>query len=188
MTKLLAVDLRRSVPTPEASPKITPLLDEIDLNSGQSEAHRWKPIYVTLIDDRDSVPGLADLIVTVPFLMASSRLVELLRSFDCNCEYLPLITEYRGKQSEGEYFALNSLHVVRDAVDLGQSKIGRYLEKFALAREVDELVLKAGATGDAPLSYLHEVLSFAVSEQVATAIAKAGLVGVKLLNPEEFRS
>ena len=146
MTKLLTIDLRSSVPGPIATPLMTDRLYETHLNAGQTRAHQWEPVHVKLEDDRESPPGLTDIMRTVPFRMVSKRLRDLLRSFDCACEFLPLVVHYNGKAMADEYFALNVLHVVPDALDMKQSVVGRYIDEANMARNVQKLVLKEEVT------------------------------------------
>ena len=166
---------------------MTELLRHVHLNEGHVEAARWEPGHVTLKDDQERPPGLTDFAITVPFLMASLRFVDLLRSFQCKCEYLPLVAHYRGREIEGEFFALNSLYVVSDALDLKRSKFGFYDEELCLAEDVRSLTLNEAALGDEPLSYLREISTFAVNGSLAQAIDDAALIGIKLVKPEEFR-
>jgi len=167
---------------------MTRLLLDTQLNFGRSEIQRWEPVHVVVEDDRDSPKGLTDLMSTVPFLMVSRRFADLLRSFDCECEYLPLVVHYHGKTTEGEYFALNALRIFGKVIDRRQSKIGLYHEEFGLARDIEKLVLSEKELDDAPLSFLEEIGHFAVNEKLARAIEDADLVGIKLLKPEEFSS
>jgi hypothetical protein len=186
MTKLLEVDLRRSVPYPEAKFDHSEVPTGIPLNIGQSQVHRWKPANVMLEDSRETPPGLVDYIFTVPFKMASLRLMMLLRSFDCECEYLPLIVHRQGQRLEGQYFALNALRVVDDALDIEHSRIGYYDEECSKAEDVRALTLNEAAIGNAPLSFLSEIGRFALNERLAQAVIDADLVGIKLLEPEKF--
>jgi hypothetical protein len=188
MTKLIEVDFGRSVPFPEEAFDPSEVPTGIPLNSGHSEMHRWKAVSVMLSDSRERPAGLVDYIFTVPFKMVSLRFVNLLRSFHCECEYLPLIVRYHDQRLEGEYFALNALRVVDAAIDIEKSSIGRYYEEIRQARDVSKLVLDEATLGDAPLSFLNEIGRFAVSEKLAEAIADAGLIGVKLIAPEAFTS
>jgi len=188
MTKLLEVDFSKHVPFPEEAFDPGEVPTGIPLNSGQPEAHRWKAVNVMLTDSRERPAGLIDYIFTVPFKMVSRRFVELLRSFNCDCEYLPLIVHYHGQRLEGEYFALNALRVVDTAINVERSLIDRYYEEIRQARGVSKLVLNESALGDASLSFLNEIGRFAVNEALARAIVDAGLVGPKLVKPEEFSS
>lgn len=188
MTKLLMLDMQSSVPHPYASPVMVDLLDQIHLNSGYVVADRWEPISVTVIDDPEAVSGLTDWMLTVPFLIASWRFADILRSLNSDCEYLPLVVRYHNQTLEGEYFALNALHVVHEAIDLEQSKIGYYDAEFHFAEDIEKLVLKPESLGNAPLCYLSEISHYAVSDELATAIAAAGLVGIELMEPTKFSS
>lgn len=188
MTKLLMIDLRPSVPCPIPSfdPGEVPL--KVQLSMGHVVGDLWNAVSVALEDDKEVPMGLVDLIQTVPFIMASLSLVNLLRSFNCDCEYLPLIVHYHGRRLEGEYFALNALRVVDAAIDIDQSSIGFYDPEYRQAEDVSKLVLNEAALGDAPLTFLDEIGRFAVSDKLAQAITDAGLIGIKLVKPEEFSS
>jgi len=155
---------------------------------GQVVGDLWKAVSVTLEDDREVSVGLVDFIQTVPFMMASQSFVSLLRSFNCDCEYLPLAVHYHDRWLEGEYFALNALRVVDAAINIDQSSIGFYDAEYRQAEDVKKLVLNEGVLGDAPLSFLDEIGRFAVSDKLAQAITDAGLTGIKLVKPEEFSS
>ncbi len=187
MTKLLTLDLRSSIPCPQASPVMTASLQSTHLNESQTELGRWQTTRVELKDD-DECPGLSDFMVTVPFRIASSRFIEVLRRLQAQCEYLPLVATYRERSFEGEFFALNALHVVRNAIDIERSKIGRHYPDLAMARGVERLVLNETALRDEPLSYLREISAFAVNEPLADAIERASLVGIRLLPPDQFTS
>lgn len=188
MIKLMKIDLQLSVPGPFALVEMTNALDKARLDTGQTSAPTWQAVHVNIEDDRESPPGLTDLILTVPFTMASKRLVELFELFNCDCEYLPLVVHYHDQTLEGEYFALNALHVVHEAIDLEQSKIGYYDAEFHLAEDIEKLVLKPEALGEAPLCYLSEISHYAVSDELAAAIAAAGLIGIELMEPTKFSS
>ncbi len=188
MTKLLEVDFGKRVPFPEEAFDPGEVPTGIPLNSGQSEVHRWKTVNVMLTDSRERPSGLVDYIFTVPFKMVSLRFVNLLRSFNCDCEYLPLIVHYHARRLEGEYFALNALRVVDAAIDIDQSSIGFYDAEYRQAEDVSKLVLNEAVLGDAPLTFLDEIGRFAVSDKLAQAITDAGLIGIKLVKPDEFSS
>ena len=94
MIKLMKIDLQLSVPGPFALVEMTNALDKARLDTGQTSAPTWQAVHVNIEDDRESPPGLTDLILTVPFTMASKRLVELFELFNCDCEYLPLVVHY----------------------------------------------------------------------------------------------
>jgi hypothetical protein len=188
MIKLLTLDENRLVPHPLATPVIVELLDKVTLCVGKEVGAIWEPIHVTIVDDQESVSGLTDWIMTVPFLMVSQRFANVLRSLDCKCEYLPLIVHYDGKTLEDEYFALNALHYVEQAIDLEQSKIGYYDAEFHSAEDVEKLVLKENALGDEPLGYLGEISHYLVSDSLAKAIQEANLVGVALIDPSAFNN
>lgn len=188
MTKLLAIDLRSSVPGPIATPMMTDRLYEVRLNTGQTQAHQWEPVHVKLEDDRDSPPGLTDMMRTVPFGMVSKRFRDLLDSFDCACEFLPLVVHYNGRSIEDEYFALNVLHVSSGAMDVERSELEYYDAEFQMAEGVRKLVLHHEMLNTSPMAFIDEIGQISVNEPLAQAIADAGLIGVHLMKPEEFRS
>lgn len=188
MTKLLMFDLRSSVPYPEATPEMTELLLTARLNFGISEVSRWEPVHVAIIGNPESPPGLTDWMHAGTFRLVSKRFAEVLRSLNCECEFLPLIVHYHDKTLKDEYFALNALRVSDEAIDLEQSKIGYYDTEFHSAEDIEKLVLKPDALGDAPLCYLGEMSHYAVSDELAKAITAAGLIGIKLTDPAEFAS
>jgi hypothetical protein len=188
MTKLLRFDLSPAAPYPEALPVMTDLLDQMKLDFGEPQAHRWEPVDVHVEDNFESPAGLTDFISAVPFLIVSRRFADVLRRRNCDCEFLPLVVHYHDETLEGEYFALNALHVVREAIDLEQSKIGYYDAEFHSAEDIEKLVLKPDALGDAPLCYLSEISNYAVSDKLAQAITAAGLIGIDLMEPSKFTS
>lgn len=195
MTRLLSVDLSETVPQPIAHPDLEDLHGWYDakergdgLNMGTHCRSPWRRMRIEISDDHESLPGLTDWMKTVPFTIVSRRFVSVLREFDCNSELLPLEASYRGKSYTDEFFALNALRVVKKAVDLSQSKIGFYDDDFGMAEDVERLVLLPDSIGDAPLAFLWEIGVFAVSDQMASGIRAAGVVGCKMLPPEEFRS
>jgi hypothetical protein len=188
MTKLLMFDAKSAVPYPEATPEMTDLLQEIKLDFGEAQAHRWEPVQVFVLDNFESPWGLTDFISTVPFLIVSRRFADVLRSHNCECEFLPLVVHYNNETLEDEYFALNSLRVVNEAIDLEQLKMGYYDAEFHSAEDIEELVLKPHALGDAPLCYLSEISHYAVSDKLAQAITAAGLIGIDLMEPSQFNN
>lgn len=187
MTKLLTLDLRPSIPGPEVLPVMTASLRATHLNESKLEGDQWRPETIELKDDQER-PGLSDFMLTVPFAIASHRLVDVLRRCQAKCEYLPLVANYKKKSIKGEFFALNALHVVRNAIDIERSKIGRHYPDLAIARGVERLVLNELALRNEPLSYLREISVFAVNEDLAEALDHANLVGVRLLSPDQFVS
>ena len=191
MTKLLEIDLRRSVPGPEARPHQADLNRLFDdpadgLCRGQSQESLWGRVRVTLVDDRESPPGLTDFMMTVPFYVVSRRFVELLVSHNCDCEYLPLEATYKRKVLLGEFFALNVLNIEKSAADLDHSIFDRRLLEFGLMRDVEKLVLKDDPIGRAPIAYFEEVGRIAVNEALAEDLAL--LTGVRLVEPKVFTS
>lgn len=191
MTKLLEIDLRRSVPRPEAQPDQADLNRLFDLPAyglcrGQSQESLWGTIRVTLVDDRESLPGLTDFMMTVPFYVVSRRFVELLIAHNCDCEYLPLEATYKRKVLLGEFFALNVLNIEKSVVDLDRSIFDRRLLEFGLMRDVEKLVLKDEPMGGAPIAYFDEVGRIAVNEALAEDLAL--LAGVRLVEPKAFTS
>jgi hypothetical protein len=186
MTKLLQFDVNPNNPHPEATPVMTDLLQDMALNWGELQSDRWEAVDVHVIDNFESPAGLTDFIHAGTFRMVSSRFAEVLRNHNCKCEYLPLIVHYQGEVLADQYFALNALHVVQEAIDLDQSKIGYYDAEFHSAEDIEKLVLKADALGDAPLCYLSEMSHYAVSDALAQAIEAAGLVGIELMEPSKF--
>lgn len=143
-------------------------------------------IRVDIADDRERRGGLTDFMLTVPFRIASARLVSVLREAECECEYLPLQVRYDAERLVGRYFALNVQRIVKSAIDRERSVIGFYDEEFGMAEDIEVLVLKDGAIGDAPLAYLAEIGGFAVSDELADALVAAGLVGLQTIGPELF--
>lgn len=192
MTKLLAIDLSNRVPHPEARPDQADLNrlfkdPEFGLNRGRPYEAEWGRVRVSVLDDRESQPGLTDFMMTVPFWIVSRRLVALLKSYDCACEYLPLELIYRRKKLPGELFALNLLNIERSAADTIRSKFdGRHLE-FGLMFDVEKLVLNKDPIGKSPIAYLEQIGQIAVSDDLARDIA-ATCVGVRLVEPEAFTS
>ncbi len=190
--KLLSFDLSRDTPAPIASPNLADLHrlwdshERFHLNMGKSYVATWPLIRVDIKDDRERPRGLADFMSTVPFRIASVRLVNVLREFECECEYLPLQVRYRSEQLVGRYFALNAQRILNSAIDREHSVIGFYDEEFGMAEDIDELVLKEGAIGDAPLAYLAEIGRFAVSDELADALMNTGLVGLQTIGPDLF--
>ncbi len=153
---------------------------------GKSFAADWPAIRVDVDDDHERPRGLTDFMLTVPFRIASARLVNVLRDFACECEYLPLQVRYDSERLVGRYFALNVQRVVNSAIDREHSVIGFYDEEFGMAEDVEELALKEGAIGDAPLAYLAEIGRVAVSDELADELKKAGLVGIQTIDPKMF--
>jgi len=191
MTRLLNVDLRRNVPAPEASPELSDLYRLFDiegfrLNMGRRFDSLWGDVRVHVKDDRESPPGLTDFFRTVPFHIVSKPFVELLKRFGVACEFLPLRVRYRGKWLCGEYFALNVLSVVGDAVDRELSKFASYDE--GPLEEVEHLELRDAVLAATPIAYLSEVCCYAVNDELAAAISSAGLSGVATSRPEDSRS
>lgn len=186
MTKLLSFDLRPQTPYPEATPVMTDLLFEMKLDFGVPLIDEWEILHVMIQDNFESPKGLTDFIRAGPFLLISQSFVAVLVNRDCKCEYLPAIVHYDGKTLEDEYFALNALHYVEQAIDLEQSKIGYYDAEFHSAEDVEKLVLKENALGDEPLGYLGEISHYLVSDSLAKAIQEANLVGVALIDPSAF--
>jgi hypothetical protein len=125
MTRLIEVDLSPAVPCPDATFDPREASIEIPVNRGRSQLQRWKEVNIELEDDKERPPGLVDYIFTVPFKLASRRLVDVLRKFECECEYLPLVVHYRGQRLENEYFALNALRVLDEAKSSDTRKTSR---------------------------------------------------------------
>lgn len=191
MAKILSVDLRRGVPAPEASPELSDLhrlfdVEGFQLNKGGRFHSRWGDVRVQVKDCRERPPGLTDFFQTVPFDIVSKPLVELLERFDCACEFLPLRVQYKRNWLLGEYFALNVLSVVDDAVDRDRSKFAAYDE--GPLEEVEHLELKPSVLAANPIAYLSEISRYAVSDELAAAISSAGMRGVAMSRPEDFRS
>ncbi|MGJ7541910.1 imm11 family protein [Variovorax sp. LT1R16] len=191
MAKLLNVDLRRSLPAPEASPELSDLnrlfdIEGFHLNRGRRFHSLWGDVRVQVKDDRESPPGLTDFFQTVPFDIVSKPFVELLERFDCACEFLPLRVQYKRNWLLGEYFALNVLAVVDDAVDRDRSKFAAYDE--GPLEEVEHLELKPSVLAANPIAYLSEISRCVVSDELAAAISSAGMRGVAVSRPDEFRS
>jgi hypothetical protein len=188
MTKLLRLDLDPSVPGPIAKPMMTNIRLEVRLNMGQLQAHRWEAVHINVKDDPESPSGLTDFVQTVPFSMVSKRFVELLKKFNSECEFLPLVVHYNGQALVGEYFALNVLRVLPQALNFEHCKIGFYDNEFGFAEQVQKLVLNEELIEVAPISYLREITAIAVSEALADAISHAKLIGIHLMRPSEFKS
>ena len=191
MTKLLEIDLRRGVPRPEARPHQADLNRLFDVPAyglcrGQSQESLWGTVRVTLVDDRESLPGLTDFMMTVPFYVVSRRFVELLVAHNCDCEYLPLEATYKRKVILGEFFALNVLNIGKSVVDLDRSIFDRRLLEFGLMRDVEKLVLKDDPMNGSSIAYFDEVGRIAVNESLAEDLAL--LAGVRLVDPKAFTS
>jgi len=191
MTRLLNVDLRHGVPAPEASPELSDLyrlfdIEGFHLNMGRRFDSLWGDVRVHVKDDRESPLGLTDFFRTVPFHIVSKPFVDLLERFGCSCEFLPLRVQYRRNWLLGEYFALNVLSVVGDAVDRELSKFASYDE--GPLEEVEHLELREVALAAIPIAYLSEICCYAVNDELAAAISSAGLRGVTTSRPEDFRS
>lgn len=190
--KLLSFDLSRDTPTPIASPNLADLHrlwdshERFHLNMGKSYAATWPVIRVDIEDDRERPRGLTDFMSTVQFRIASARLVNVFREFQCECEYLPLQVRYGSERLVGRYFALNVQRILKSAVDRERSVIGFYDEEFGMAEDIEDLVLKEGAIGDAPLAYLAEIERFAVSDELADVLMNTGMVGLQTIDPELF--
>jgi hypothetical protein len=191
MTKLLSVDLRRNVPAPYASPDSNDLgrlhgTAGFHLNMGKRVAPVWGDVRVQVKDDKERPPGLTDFFQTVPFFIVSKSFVELVQSFGGACEFLPLRLQYQRNWLVGEFFALNVLSVVNDAVNRERSTFASY--DVGPLEEVEHLELKHDALAGAPIALLGEVNCLAVSDEFALAIASTGLRGISVSSPEKFRS
>ncbi|WP_295372617.1 hypothetical protein [uncultured Pseudacidovorax sp.] len=191
MTKLLSVDLRRDIPAPDAAPDLGDLhrlfdIGSVRVNSGSRFDSRWGDVRIEVRDDKERPPGLTDFFQTVPFAVISKSFAKLLERFGCAAELLPLQVRYRRKWMIGDYFALNVLAVVDDAVDRGRSKFASY--DAGPLEEVEHLELNDAVLAAHPVAYLREVCCLAVSDTLAAEILAAGLRGVKLSSPQEFRS
>jgi len=191
MTKLLDIDLRSTVPGPQARPHRADLKRLFDdpgygLCRGQSQASLWGRVRVSLVDDSESPPGLTDFMRTVPFYIVSRQFVDVLQRHDCKCEYLPLEVTYKRKELPGEFFALNVLKIQKSAADLDHSVFDKRHFEFGLMEDVEKLVLKDDPLVGAPLAYLREILQIAVSDDLAKDLAQ--LVGVRLVDPQAFIS
>ena len=167
---------------------MTDLLLAANLNFGVSEVSRWEPVHVAVVSNPESPPGLTDWMHAGTFRMVSHRFADVLRRLNCECEFLPLIVYYQGETLEGEYFALNALRVLDEAIDLEQSKMGYYDAEFHSAEDIERLVLKPDTLGDTPLCYLSEISHYAVSDKLAQAITAAGLIGIDLMEPSQFNN
>jgi len=190
--KLLSFDLSRHTPAPIATPNLADLHrlwdshEKFCLNLGDSYEATWPAMRVDVQDDRERPRGFTDFMLTVPFRIASARFVNVLREFGCECEYLPLQVGYGSERLVGRYFALNAMRVAKQVIDRERSVIGFYDEELGMAEDVEELVLKDEAMGDEPLAYLAEIGRFAVRDELAEALTRAGLVGVETIAPELF--
>lgn len=192
MTKFLAIDLSGSVPVPEAHPEHADLQrlwkdPKYGLNRGISCEATWGRVSVSIRDDRESPRGLTDFMMTVPFWIVSRRFVELLKSYGCACEYLPLECTYRKKSLPDDFFALNVLNVERSAADIERSKFDRRHLELGLMMDVEKLVLKDDPISRAPIAYLGQIGQVAVCAELARDIAKA-LTGVRLVEPGAYTS
>lgn len=191
MTKLLSVDLSLEVPCPNASPDLGDLrrlwaIQGFHLNSGRRFASIWGDVCIQVKDDRERPRGLTDFFETVPFRIVSKSFVELLDRFGGSCEFLPLRVQYNRRWLLGEYFAINVLSVVDDAVDRQRSKFATYDE--GPLQEVEHLELKEDVLAGSPIAMLREINRLAISEELATAISTTGLRGIATSQPEDFRS
>lgn len=192
MTKFLDVDLSPRIPGPEATPAqadVDRLFEFVDFGLNEGKLHQafWGRVRVTVRDDRESPPGLTDLMNTVPFRIVSRRFVELLKSHQCACEYLPLEVTYKRKMPSGEFFAINVLNIADSAVDLERSVFDPRLLELGFLRDVKKLVLKDDALAGEPIVYFKQIGRMAVSDELARDIA-ATMFGVQLVEPESFTS
>ncbi|WP_413329304.1 hypothetical protein [Polaromonas sp. CT11-55] len=146
----------------------------------------WGDVRVQVRDDRESPAGLTDYFMTVPFTIVSKPFAELLSSFGCEVEMLPLLVEYRQKRLHNEFFALNVLTVVESAVDRERSKFKSFDE--GPLEEVEHLELKGEMLTDIPIAYLGEICKYAVSDELAAAITSSGMRGVLTIRPGDFTS
>jgi hypothetical protein len=191
MPMLLSTDTSPKAPYPVASPDqrdLNRLWDRYDfsMHSGRRYAEVWGRVRVAVEDDQDSPSGLTDFFQTVPFAIVSARFVELLRAFGAGCEYLPLQIRYRNSLISDQYFALNVLTFVAEAVDRPKSKFSCY--EPDILEDVELLALKEGALGHACIARLPEICRIAVSDDLAKALQDSGMRGFALTSPALFRS
>jgi hypothetical protein len=193
VTKLLVLDLSRDVPCPELESDLEDLYRWYDTrgrgnapNMGKLCADHWMGIKVHIRDDRERPRGLTDWMQAVPYLVVSRRFAELLQKAGASCEFLPLLATYRRKGYPNEYFALNVLQVLTEAIDLQASEIELYDAEFQMAEGVQRLVLRTNVSV-APMSYLSEIGAVAVSDDLAELIQSEGMLGCRCISPAEFQ-
>jgi hypothetical protein len=154
---------------------------------GKLCADHWTGIRVHIRDDRERPRGLTDWMQAVPFRVVSRRFAELMQKAGASCEFLPLSATYRRKDYPNEYFALNVLQVEPEAIDLQASEIELYDAEFRMAEGVQRLVLRTNVSV-APLSYLSEIGTVAISDALAERIQSEGMLGCRCISPAEFRT
>jgi hypothetical protein len=194
MTKLLVTDLSCDVPCPEVDSDLEDLYRWYDKrgrgnapNMGKLCADHWTDIKIHIRDDRERPRGLTDWMQAVPYRIISRRFATLLENAGASCEFLPLLATYRRKGYPDEYFALNVLEVVSEAIDLQASDVEDYDTEFRMAEGVQRLVLLPHLTV-APIFYLSEIGTIAVSDNLAELIQSDGMLGCQCIDPAEFRT
>jgi hypothetical protein len=191
---LLVLNLSNDVPCPELEPDLDDLYRWYDKrgrgnapNRGKSCLDHWTGMEVHIRDDEERPAGLTDWIESVPYRVISRRFKALLQAAGAPCEFLPLSATYRGKAYPNEYFALNVLDVVREAIDFSASDMGKYDESVGLVTEgVSRLVLLPNLS-DASMFFLHQILTVAVSDNLAEQINAENMLGCKCIAPSAFR-